>query len=102
MANEPTNDPKVPPLVDNPGAPEIFADGPVGVSFDNGCIRLTFASFRLDHNHDPASTSRVVTCRVVLPAPGALALRELLVDFLGKLEAQAAVEAASGMTKTLQ
>ncbi len=73
-------------LVDAGDAPEIFADEAAGVYYLNGAMRITFASHRVDHSTEPGPVSRHVTGRVVLTAPAAKVLRDLLTEFIARLE----------------
>src|ERR1700757_4943442 len=74
--------PGIPPLVDNPFAPEVFADEAAGFFLHNGNLSITFSSARVDHRSDPGPVSRVVVGRLVLPASGAVGLAVGLYDFL--------------------
>jgi hypothetical protein len=96
--------PKAPQIefVDNPSAPEIFADEAIGAFFNNGCVRVAFASRRMDHGAEPAIPSRVVTGRLVLPVPAAIALQRLLSEFLEKIQMQTAVETSTGAPRIVQ
>jgi len=71
-----------PPLVDNPFAPEVFADEAAGFFLQNGNLSITFSSVRVNHRSDPGPVSRVVVGRLVLPASGAVGLAVGLYDFL--------------------
>jgi hypothetical protein len=99
MTNEPSN----PPLhfLDNPHAPDVFADSVAGIFFFHGNIRLTLESLRVDHSTSPGPLNRVVIGRLVLPLAAAKGLRDLLDDYLGKLEAQSAETQAPGPDGTM-
>jgi hypothetical protein len=64
--------PAAPPLVDNPTAPEIFADEATGFFLHNGNLSITFSRLELTIPPTPAPVSRVVVGRIVLPVNGAL------------------------------
>jgi hypothetical protein len=66
--------PTPPPLIDNPFAPEFFADEATGFFIHQGNISITFSAARVDHRADPAPVSRVVVARVILPLPAVAAL----------------------------
>ena len=55
----------MPPLIDNPLAPEFFADEATGFFIHQGNLSITFAAARVDHRSDPGPVSRVVVGRVV-------------------------------------
>src|SRR5215471_5021147 len=77
--------PSVPPLIDNPLAPEFFADEATGFFGHQGNLSITFSSARVDHRSDPGPVSRVVVGRVVVPIAAAAALAVGLYDFLRKM-----------------
>ena len=54
-------------LLDNPYARDMFADEVVGCYSVHNTFRITFASAKADHTTDPASKSRVVIGRLVMP-----------------------------------
>ncbi|MBV8774065.1 MAG: hypothetical protein JO166_17300 [Deltaproteobacteria bacterium] len=78
----------VPPYIDDPNIKDAFADSCAGINFANGNFHLTFVSFTADHSRDPPPTRRTVSARVVIPAPGALELRDMLTQFIHMLTAQ--------------
>jgi hypothetical protein len=100
MAKIPEKQPEV-VFIDNPHAPEVFADAATGIAFLGGNIRLTFESLRVNHVTTPGPVNRVVMARLVMPIAAAEALQQLLSEYLGKLKAQADVSRAQGPT-TLQ
>jgi hypothetical protein len=77
--------PAAPPLIDNPLAPEVFADEAMGFFLHHGNLSITFSSARVDHTSNPGPVSRVVVGRLVLPVSGALGLAIGLYDFLKKM-----------------
>jgi hypothetical protein len=77
--------PSLPPLIDNPLAPEFFADEATGFFIHQANLSITFASARVDHRSDPGPVSRVVVGRVVLPIAAAAGLAVGLYDFLRKM-----------------
>jgi hypothetical protein len=85
-----TNKDVPPPVtfIDNPQAPDVFADSATGIFFFQGNIRLTFESVRVNHVSSPGPVNRVVIGRLVLPLSGAEALRDMLVDYLQKFKTQ--------------
>lgn len=74
-------------LIDNPLAPEVFADEAVGFFIHNGNVSITLASARVNHAKSPGPIGRVVSARLVLPLVGAQALAAGLYDFLQKIKA---------------
>lgn len=77
--------PTPPPLIDNPFAPEVFADEATGFFLHQGNLSITFSSARVDHKSSPGPVSRVVVGRLVLPVAGAIGLAVGLYDFLKKM-----------------
>lgn len=63
-----TND-DIPPLLDNPHAPDVYADRWSGFHYLNGNMRITFETARVSHVSDPGPTNRVVIGRLIIP-PG--------------------------------
>jgi hypothetical protein len=76
--------PPPPRFVDNPLAPDVFAEEAVGFFLLNGNVHITFATPR--PNHDPQGAphpiNMVVIGRLIIPVPGAQALAAGLYDFL--------------------
>jgi len=82
----PNREPTVlPPLIDNPLAPEFYAGEATGFFNHQGNLSITFASARVNHRSDPGPVSRVVVGRVVLPIAAAAGLAVGLYDFLRKM-----------------
>ena len=75
-------------FVDNPYAPEVFADAATGIAYINNAVRLTFESARVNHVTSPGPLNRVVIGRLILPLVAARGLRDLLVDYLGRIESE--------------
>ena|SRR5689334_255920 len=74
-----TNDPAI---MDNPHAPEVFAEGALGFLLKDGNVHLTFSAARVDHRTSPGPINRVVVGRVVMPLAGARGLVIGLGEFL--------------------
>jgi hypothetical protein len=76
--------PPAPPVyLDNPLAPDVFADGAMGFFVANGAVHITLISLR--PSYDPKqnnAVNQVVVGRVVIPVPGAQGLAVGLYDFL--------------------
>ena len=84
--NADASPPRVPiTFIDNPHAPEFFADEASGIAFLNENIRLTFESMRVNHVTSPGPVNRVVIGRLVIPLAGAERLRDLLTNYIGKI-----------------
>jgi hypothetical protein len=54
-----TDAPQGPVFIDNPHAPDIFADGASGFFILNNTIRITFESARINHVTSPGPVSRL-------------------------------------------
>ena len=76
-----TDMPKV-GFIDNPHAPDVFADGVSGVFHLNGMIRITFESVRVNHSTSPGPVNRVVVGRLVMPINAAEAFAKGLLQFI--------------------
>jgi hypothetical protein len=79
-----------PPLtfIDNPHAPEVFADSATGFFNLAGNIRITFESLRVNHATTPGPINRVVMGRIVMPIDAAEALARGLLDFIHQQRTQ--------------
>lgn len=72
------------PFIDNPHAPEVFANEAAGFFAHAGNIHITFEAARCNHEITPGPVSRVVMGRLIMPASGAVHLAIGLYDFLTK------------------
>jgi hypothetical protein len=70
------------PFIDNPMAPDIYADEAAGLHFTNGVVKITLASARANHATSPSPVNRVAIGRLVLTMPAAQALAVGLFNFL--------------------
>lgn len=77
----------VPALVNDPLAPDIFADEAAGFYLAGGNLRITFATWRVGHEETQGTTSRVAICRLVMPVSQAEAMVKGLSDFLQQMRA---------------
>jgi hypothetical protein len=59
------------PLIDNPSAPDLFADEVVGFFVVNNTMRITLAAAKADHTTNAGTKTRVVTGRLILPLAAA-------------------------------
>ncbi|HEY4252300.1 MAG TPA: hypothetical protein VGM87_13900 [Roseomonas sp.] len=75
------DEPKI-SFIDNPHAPDVFADEVSGVFLHRGVARITFASARVNHSTVPGPINRVVIGRLIMPAQSAAELAVQLFDFL--------------------
>jgi hypothetical protein len=75
-------------FLDNPHAPDVFADGCTGFFTLNGNIKITFESVRVNHMTSPGPVSRVVIGRLVMPLAVAEAMAKGLLDFIGQQRTQ--------------
>jgi hypothetical protein len=85
-------------FIDNPYAPEVFADEAVGFFLHNGNVTITFSSSRVDHSVSSGPVNRVVIARAVLPVKGVQSLALSLFDFLKKANLDPTQAATSGNT----
>jgi hypothetical protein len=69
-------------FVDNPTAPEIFADAAVGFHLLNGMVKITLGSVRASHDTRPGGANRLVIARLVMSVPVAQNLAVRLFEFL--------------------
>lgn len=81
--------PEVPILVNDPLAPDIFADEATGFYLLGGNVRIAFSTWRVNHEQSPGSANRVVICRLVMPLSQAEALAKGLGDFLERMRRSA-------------
>jgi hypothetical protein len=69
-------------LIDNPMAPDVFADEALGFFVHDGIVRITFAAGRWNHTSSPPVINRVVIGRLAMSTDAAQALAIGLFDFL--------------------
>lgn len=67
-------------LVENLGAPDVFADRAVGAFFNNGNAHITLASRRCDYSKQPNVYADVVVARLVMPLAAAEELARIVLD----------------------
>jgi hypothetical protein len=75
-------------FVDNPMAPDIFADGLSGYFLKDGNVRMTFETVRESHVSSPGSMSRIVIGRLVMPIDAAENMARGVLDFIQKTRSQ--------------
>jgi hypothetical protein len=75
-------------FLDNPSAPEVFADAAAGFFNFNGNIRIALESLRVNHISVPGPVNRVVLARLVMPIDAAEALARGLLDFITQQRTQ--------------
>lgn len=71
-----------PRFIDNPHAPEVFADEACGFFLMGDTLRMTFTSLRVEHSANPGPTNRVVIGRLVMTIAAAEGFQKGLADFL--------------------
>jgi hypothetical protein len=98
MSNIPTPPPPV--AIDNPHAPDVFADAATGWFLSGGNVRITFESVRANHMHQ-APLNRVVIGRLVMPMDAAEAMAKQLLDFIAH-QRQLQNATAQAPSETLQ
>jgi hypothetical protein len=69
-------------FIDNPLAPDVFADTAVGFTNFNGVVRIALASSRTHHASATGPVNQVVVGRLVMPILAAQNLAVGLFDFL--------------------
>jgi hypothetical protein len=79
---KPADDKGLVKFIDNPHAPEVFADEVAGFLIFNGNLHITFSSPRVDHSTSPNPVNRVVIGRLVMPVGSAHAFALSVYDFL--------------------
>ena len=77
-----------PSFLDNPHAPDVFADIATGFFNFNGNIRITFESLRVNHITSPGPVTRVAICRLFMPLAAAEAMAKGLLDFINQQRTQ--------------
>ncbi len=75
-------------FLDNPHAPDVFADAAPGFFNFNGNIRITFESVRVNHATAPGPLTRVVIGRLVMPLAAAEVMAKGLLDFINQQRTQ--------------
>lgn len=88
------------PIVDNPSAPDVYADEVLGFLLANNTLRITLASVRTDHTKNPNANSMVVTNRLVLPLQAVQKLHHMLGQMLENV--RSASHEQSTEARTLQ
>ncbi len=66
--------------VDNPLAPDIFADACAGIYIMNGTMKMTLESCRSNHGAEQATVNRVVIGRIVMPIVAAEAMARAILE----------------------
>jgi hypothetical protein len=90
--SQPAEQQKRLPIVDNPSAPDLYADEAIGYLLTNNTVRITLASIKADHARSPNTNHMVVTNRLVMPVTAAVNLHKLLgrmIDNMKKASPQA-------------
>jgi hypothetical protein len=89
-------------FVDNPHAPEVFADRAAGFLNFNGNIRIALESARVNHIATPGPVNRVIVGRLVMPIAEAEALARRLLDFIEQQRSQTPPPPSQSTPPTLQ
>lgn len=69
-------------FIDNPHAPEVFADAATGFFILNGNLRVTLEAARVNHITSPGPINRVVIGRLVMPVEQAELVAHGILAFL--------------------
>jgi len=72
-------------FIDNPQAPDVFADSLTGFFLLNGNIRLTFEAARVSHLTSPGPINRVVIGRLIMPTDAAENMAKEILQFIEKM-----------------
>jgi hypothetical protein len=88
------------PYLDNPSAPDLYADFVGGWHRCSGNVKITLVAFRANHITTPGPVNRVVIGRLVMPLEQAEFMAKETLRFLDGLKAEAA--AAMQGTATVQ
>jgi hypothetical protein len=75
-------------LVDNLGAPDVFADSCIAAFLTNGNVHMTFTSRRCDYTKQPNVFSDLVIGRLVMPLAAAENMAQFLGNFVTRMRAQ--------------
>ena len=70
------------PFIDNPHAPDVFADEAIGFFALHGNVRVTFTAARVNHITSPGPVSRVVIGRLVMNEQAAEHFARGLLSFI--------------------
>lgn len=89
--------PQIPPLINNPNAPEVFVTACCGLSIGPGMVTLTFESAHCDHSDPNCPMERVVVNRMIMPIQAAQALVLQLNDALQRSGLSPSHAATAGM-----
>lgn len=73
-------------LIDNPLAPDVFADRIAGAFLTNGNVHMTFLSRRCDYTKTPNVFQDVVIGRLVMPFAEAEGTARFLLDFVERMK----------------
>ena len=74
------------PIVDNPSAPDLYADEAIGFLLANNMVRITLASVKADHSKNPSTNSCVVLGRLVMPVAAAESLHKMLGQMIERVK----------------
>jgi hypothetical protein len=74
------------PLIDNPLAPDVFADRIAGAFLVNGNVHITLVSRRCDYTKQPNSYTDAVIGRLVIPFPEVEGMARFLLNFLDRMK----------------
>jgi hypothetical protein len=86
-----TEIPKAPTItfLENPHAPALFTDGAVEIDYIQGNFRITFETVHFNYATHPATGTRVVTSRLIIPPSAAERLRNMLTAKIEALKQEA-------------
>ena len=82
-------------FVDNPLAPDIFADGLSGRFLRDGNVRMTFETVRTSHAGSSEPKTRVVIGRLVMPIDAAENMARDVLNFIQAIRSQSVPSAQS-------
>lgn len=84
-----------PVFMDNPHAPDVYADAATGFFVFGGNMKITFESARVDHSASPGPINRVVIGRLVMPMAQAESLARGILDIIEKQRASDQTQSSS-------
>jgi len=86
------------PLIEDPSAPDIYADGVAGWFLLNGNLRITLVSTRVNHISNPGPASHAVVGRLIMSEVQAEIMARGIIDFIEKQRATQSPSSQSSFT----
>jgi len=73
-------------FVDNPLAPDVFADACAGCFVHNGVLRVTLINGRVNHSTIPGPINNVVVGRIAMPTHMAEAMARTILELIENMK----------------